>query len=105
MTKIRKLKILLPTLREKKHYLVVTVNAEDKKEAVKMVDNSVLDYIGVLGYAKASPVFVDFIKEKGKAIMAVNRKYVVDVKAALLFSGLKCVGVSGTIKKAREKFM
>jgi len=105
--KLVKLRKLPSTMREKKYYIVV----EGKKA---LVEQAILDYIGVLGYAKAAPFFVSSEKsekgEKGKKgkeriIVAVNRASVVDVKAALLFSGLHCIGVSGTLKKAREKFL
>ena len=105
MPSVKKLKRLLPSLREKKHYLVLVVDAKDRIESSDRIDSAIHDYLGVLGYSKASPVFISFTPEKSKAILAVNRKQVNDVKAGLLLAGIRCIGVSGTIKKAREKFL
>jgi RNase P/RNase MRP subunit POP5 len=38
-------------------------------------------------------------------IIRVNRKQLNDVKTALIIARLSCVGVSGTLKKARQKFL
>ena len=105
MVSIKKLKRLLPTLKDKKHYVVFSVDATDKKDATDKLDKAVLDYLGILGYAKSGVFFIDFNSEKQKAIIAVNRKFVSDVKASLVFARFKCLGVSGTLKRAREKFL
>ena len=36
------------------------------------------------------------------AIISVNRNYVNDVKSSLLLKGIKCIGVSGTVKGLRR---
>jgi len=89
-----RLKILKPTMREKKHYLVVNAGYGE-------IEKVILKYLGIFGFAKASPVFV--LSKNGKTIFAVNRKYVNDVKGALAFSSLKCEYVSGLVRKAKEK--
>ncbi len=62
------------------------------------VENAILEYIGVLGWAKAGPVFVSF--SDGKVILAVNREAVTDVRAALALARgkLNVSRVSGTLK-------
>jgi RNase P/RNase MRP subunit POP5 len=81
----KKLK-LRPSQRENRRYLLIETS---KKEDVK---KAILDYIGLLGWAKATPFFV---KEK---ILTVNRKEIDKVKAALVLAGIKVIKVSGTLK-------
>ena len=89
-----KLKILKPTMREKKHYLVVNARFDE-------VEKAVLKYLGVLGLAKSGLIFV---KANDKyAICGANRKMINCIKSALAFSNLKCLYVSGLLRKAKEK--
>ena len=74
-----------------------------KKEAI---EKAVLDYVGILGWAKASPLFLK--KIGGKQILSISRKEVNDIKAAFVISSenLEVLKVSGTIKgltKCRKK--
>ena len=82
---------LKPSARPDRRYLLI--EAKSKEE----VEKAILDYIGVLGWAKAAPVFVDVGKEM---ILCVNRKEVDNVRAALeLCEGnIKVKRVSGTLK-------
>jgi RNase P/RNase MRP subunit POP5 len=82
----RKEKSLKPSMREKKRYLLL--GEVDKKE----VEKAILDYVGILGYAKASPVFIK------SDVLAVNRKEVDKIKAALLLASIQVKRVSGTLK-------
>lgn len=82
--KRKKEKNLLPSLRENKRYMLVEASREE-------IEKAILDYVGILGYSKAGVMFV------GK-ILAVNRKEVDKVKAALLLAGIKVKRVSGTLK-------
>jgi len=75
-------------MRERKRYLLIE---KAKKEEV---EKAILDYIGILGYGRACPVWV----ERKKNVLAVNRKEVDKVKAALLLSDIKVKKVSGTLK-------
>jgi RNase P/RNase MRP subunit POP5 len=85
---------MLPSLKEKRHYLVIKPGNKEK------IDKLLLDFLGVLGYARAGPQFIESRKEY--VILSVVRKYVKEVKSALVQSDFKCVGVSGTIKKSRR---
>ncbi len=60
------------------------------------IEKTILDYIGILGWAKASPVFID---EKGKVILAVERESLEDVRAAFAVGKdkIKVIKVSGMI--------
>lgn len=104
--KMQKLKRLKPSMREKKRYVVIALKSSmTRKEAYKLVDSALLEGLGTLGYAKASITFIQFDSVKGKAIIRTNPKQLANVKSALILAGLACIGVSGTIKRAREKFL
>lgn len=100
---------LKPTLRERRHYLVFSSENINERENREAISNSILNYIGLLGFAKAGLLFIEFKlneNKKNSYLMAsVNTKYVDVVKnSILIFPDFKisCVGVSGTINKARR---
>ena len=80
----KKEKRLKPSLRENKRYLEVEGSKEE-------IEKAILDYIGILGYAKAGVVFV-----VGK--LAINREEVDKVRAALGMAGMRVKKISGTLK-------
>jgi RNase P/RNase MRP subunit POP5 len=83
-----KLKIK-PSAKIKRRYLLIDSSKKD-------VEKAILDYIGILGWAKASPVFV---KSK-PLILSIDRSALVNVRAAFEASSSKILvkKVSGTIK-------
>ena len=100
-----KAKKLSPALREKRHYLVILVDAG---EPDKFVKDSIMHYMGIWGFAQAGPQIIEVGKLNGKSyvILSVLTKWQELVKSALALSG-KCrvIGISGTIKKAKEKWL
>jgi ribonuclease P/MRP protein subunit POP5 len=103
------MKPLLPTLREKKRYIVYKIISEEKidnNQAQKEIKNQCLRFLGELGYAKAG---IQLIKPN---IIRVTTKYLDQTKMALgLIKNINnkkvivdVIGVSGILKKAREKF-
>lgn len=84
------------SLRTKKRYILFS--SGDKGAIEKII----LDGIGVLGWAKARPVFVEQFKKNSdmKIILAVDRKYLNDVRAAFAIADteIKILRVSGTLK-------
>lgn len=73
----------------KKRYLLI----RGKKEGI---EKAILDYLGILGYAKASPIFVRE-NEKG-IVLAVDRSQINDIRAAFeLAKDIKVLKVSGTL--------
>ena len=78
--------------RIKTRYLLI--ESESKKD----VEKAILDYIGILGWAKATPVFLN--TTTSKLILSINRKELVNVRAALELSEakIKVLRVSGTLK-------
>ena len=113
--KINKVKPLPPTLKESKRYIVYkmigneTISFNDLKNTI---DNQCLRFLGELSYAKAGIMHLNVDKPK-YGIVKVNSKFVNEVKTSLaLIDNIKgnkvifdSVGVSGTLKKAKLKFM
>lgn len=102
---------LLPSLKQKKRYLVFQVLADAKfsgAEVKEAVDEALLLFLGQLGVAKASPLFLKEKYKNNQCVLKVNHKYVDEAKAALtLIKNIKkrpvivrSVITSGTLKKA-----
>jgi RNase P/RNase MRP subunit POP5 len=87
---------LEPSNRIKKRYLLL--KGIDKEDLEKLI----LDYIGILGWSRASPSIIS--KSEG-IILAINRKELDNVKAALELSkiNLKLIAVSGTLAGLKRK--
>ena len=113
MQKKTRIKVLTPTLREKKRYLVYSVDYFGNKasESIKLketVDKGLLEFLGTFGYAKAGVMFVKGSGKKG--ILRVDRKYVDHVRTGLMTvkkmdSGdvaIRCLGLSGSVNKAEQ---
>lgn len=109
-------KPLQPTLRERNRYIVFELRSEgklDRKQVTKSLWNTVLRFLGELGASETSLWLIDWLPDKQKGILKVNHKSVTPVQAALaLLKEVdkkpvlpRVLGVSGTIKKAREKWM
>tara|TARA_Y100000310_G_scaffold233646_1_gene236538 strand:+ start:768 stop:1058 length:291 start_codon:yes stop_codon:yes gene_type:complete len=80
-----------------RRYLLIEGKIEDVKA-------SVLDGVGTIGWAKAAPVFVSGGRvkdlDKGKIVLAIDRKALNDVRASFELSKrkVKIIKVSGTLK-------
>jgi ribonuclease P/MRP protein subunit POP5 len=102
---------LLPALKQKKRYIVFEIVSSAKfslKDIDKAVSESLLQFLGEFGVAKAAPML---IKEKigsNKFILKVNHKYIDELKAAMMLTKkisatpvvIKSIITSGTLKKA-----
>ena len=98
---------LLPALKQKKRYLVFEV---DQKFSTADLQNEVgkglLLFLGQLGMAKSSPLFVKH--KNNRFIIKINHKWVDECKSALILIKkiknkpviIKSIVTSGTIKKA-----
>lgn len=95
---------LLPSMKERKRYLVLVFKEKQEEEIKEIIEKAILHFVGTLGYAKSAPMIIKIIPKKSKtyALLSINRKYVDSVKAALALFSIPCVGVSGTIKKAHR---
>jgi len=92
------MKILKPSHREKKRYLLI----KGKDANLKIIEEVILEFIGVLGYANSSPQIIK--SAAGKVILAINRKEVDKIRTSFLMSGknLEIVKVSGTLKNLKD---
>ncbi len=75
---------------KRRHILII-----GKKDEVEKI---ILDYLGILGWARASPSFID--AGNGKIVLSVDRKEVDNVRAAfeLCKERIRILRVSGTLK-------
>ena len=87
---------LKPSARTSKRYLLL----RGKKEEI---EKAILDYIGILGWAKANPRFVS--KKNSGQVLAVNRKEIDKVRGAFAITADKIdvLKVSGTLKGLDKK--
>ncbi len=94
------MKLLKPSHREKKRYLLI--NGKDANK--KTIEEVILEFIGVLGFAEASPQFIKTSnnnKENNRVILAVNRNSLNKIRASFVMSekDIEIIRVSGTLKK------
>lgn len=115
----KRLKPILPSLREKKRYLAFEVISKSKiygyNSIAGAIHNSLLQLIGELGAGKAGIKFLEdkFNQELQRGLIKINYKYVDHLRASLAL--IKCidekeviarsVGVSGILKKAEKKYL
>ena len=85
---------LKPSQQINRRYLLL--EATSRKE----IETAILDYIGILGWAKAAPLFVEANQGREKFILAIDRKLLNEVRAAFELSSsvIKLKRVSGTLK-------
>ncbi len=114
-----KLKPVLPSLKEKKRYIVFEVISKgavaDLTGITKAIWQQSLSMMGQEHAAKAGIwVFPDcWDNSKNKGIIRVGHKYVDHMKASLAMVSkvedneaiVRTIGVSGTMAKAKSKFM
>jgi ribonuclease P/MRP protein subunit POP5 len=104
------MKVILPTLKERNRYIVYQVNDNKKltiDEIKKEMKRAMMQFLGEWEYAKANILILDDFK-KNRGIIKVNNKYVDKVKVSLMLIKpfiIETRGVSGTLKKARSKFI
>lgn len=92
------MKPLKPSHREKKRYLLII----GRDASLKIIEEVITEFIGVLGYAEASPQVIKSSDEK--IILAVNRNSLDKIRTSFLMSkkDLKIVRVSGSLKKLMD---
>ncbi|MBO8175518.1 MAG: ribonuclease P protein component 2 [Thermococcus sp.] len=109
-------KTLPPTLRDKHRYIAFQVIGErefKKDEIKKAIWEAFLRVLGELGTARAKPWFIKFNEKTQTGILRCDRKHVEEIRFTLAMlteiNGSKAIvrtlGVSGTIKRLRIKFL
>lgn len=80
---------------KRRYFLIKAISKEE-------VERAILDYLGILGWAKATPFFVK--EDENEMILAIDRKAVNDVRAAFELSpaNIKILRVSGTLKGLKK---
>jgi len=112
-------KPVIPSLREKKRYLVYEIISKRKFNTYQQVADTInytsLQFLGELGYGNAGMMLIhdqwDYETQRG--IIRVSHLYVNHMRSALmLIKGVnneevifRTVGISGALKKARRKFI
>lgn len=83
---------LRPSMKRRNRYLLL------EAESRESVEQTILDCVGILGWAKAAPVFVEH--RGNDFILAIDRASVNEVRAAFELSNaiIKVKRVSGTLK-------
>ena len=113
------MKRILPSLRQKKRYLVFEIVSNKKITSFDAVSKAIwqesLAFLGELGLSKAGIRILNkrFDSKTQRGIIKVNNLYVPHLKSALLMVDkignqkaiLKSVGVSGILKKAEQKYI
>lgn len=91
-----KIKPLLPSLKEKKRYILYEGNATTNN-----ITRAIKDFIGDYGMAKAGTMFIKSKKSRG--IIKTNVEWLEQVKTALslMKTRVKVLKVSGTLKKLK----
>ena len=114
-----KLKPVLPSLREKKRYLVFEVISKEKINDAGQVSDAIwhysLQFLGQLGTAKAGLMVLNnkWDSKLQRGIIKVGHKHVDAVKAALVLAEkindndviFRSIGVSGILRKAENRFL
>lgn len=105
---IQPMKRLLPSLREKKRYIVFEYDKTmDTKKITTIVENALERFLGILGMSKANPVVMEDKFLDGQGIIRINHAFKDEVIVGLSLieeTSVRVIGVSGILKKAETKY-
>lgn len=103
----------LPSMRTRKRYMVFEAvqDMQDTQSglaaAKASITNAARKLIGEAGLAKSNLAFFpDWSRRRG--IACISRESVGDIRAGLCFTSnpkIRTIGISGTVKKARERYL
>ena len=117
MNKIpRPIKTILPSLKEKKRYIVFEIISKEKlefRDVKNEIKQQILSFVGELGYGKAGIQILDDLWKNQRGVIRVNNKWVNNIKSTLALIKkiknekiiVKTIGISGTLKKTKEKYL
>jgi ribonuclease P/MRP protein subunit POP5 len=114
-----KLKAILPSLKQKKRYLVYEIISDKAVDSYAIVRESlmkgILSFLGSLGTAEAGIILLDekYNAQKQRGIIKVGHRYVDGLKAALTTVEkigtqkvvLRSMGISGMLNKAEKRYL
>lgn len=114
-----KLKSLMPSLKEKKRFIVFEIISNNQIKDFKKVYQAIWqksnEFLGKFETAKAGLWLLGdkWSEKKQKGILKINNKYVDKVKAVFTMITdiekqkiiIRSIGVSGILNKAEQKFM
>lgn len=116
MMNTTKIKPLLPSLREKKRYLVFEVISKEQIASNAKISEAIMqschDFMGDLGMARAGIMILPDKYKGAKGIIRVGHRYVNELRASLALIQkidnqeviVRSCGLSGILKKAQQKF-
>ena len=109
---MQKLKPILPSLREKKRYVVYQILSDKhlEKDPSKQITDETIKLLGVFDSAKAGIIPIKYDLKTQTGILKVNHVFVDKLKAVLMLIKeinkkeilIKTIGVSGVLKKTRR---
>ena len=110
------MKPLKPTLRERNRYIAFEVVCDRKcsrDEVVRTVWNTATRFLGEIKTSELSLWVMDWKDDKQKGILKVNHKSIRDIRVGVTMldkienskASINILGVSGTLKKARENYL
>jgi|FLOH01.1.fsa_nt_gi ribonuclease P/MRP protein subunit POP5 len=108
-------KPILPTLKEKKRYVVYEILSQknlDKNPSIEIVKKTKL-FLGLFESAKAGLQSITYDQKLQRGVLRVSNKFVDKLKISLALINdledgdvaIKSIGVSGILKKAKNKYM
>lgn len=80
------------SLKERRHYIIIKKTPEKEVKAILM------DYLGIINYAKAGPRTISL---GDNTAISIERDFVNIAKTALSLSKINVIKVTGTIKGAK----
>ncbi len=103
-------KAIMPSLREKRRYLVYRILSEEKlsnNNVKKAIEDACSSFMGELDYSKAG---IMILGNLDTGVVRVNNKYLNKVRAGMMLIDsidnhkviIETVGISGILKKARS---
>ena len=109
-------KPLKPSQREKKRYIVFEIISSDKfafEQAKNAIIRNYFKFLGEFGFEKARLYIIKNLYKDNKGILRITNKCVNDIKAVFekisSIEGIKASfeikGISGILKKAKNKFL
>jgi ribonuclease P/MRP protein subunit POP5 len=111
----KKIKPLLPVLKEKKRYIAFEIQSEKQIGFFALagaLSTSCLTLLGELGMAQAGVSILpeQYNKETKTGVIRVNNKFVHPIKAALAFTStiqnqpvlIRSLGISGILNKTKK---